>query len=106
MRRKCGGDPPLRPYFDNSGAYGNSLTVMILKEGEGGMLKMIPDRRRTSAFLPAAVIFVTAAACATVKVQAPDKPIEINLNVNIKQEVLIKMDKEIEDLISNNPDIF
>ena len=46
------------------------------------------------------------AACATVKVEAPDKPIEINMNINIKQEVLIKIDQEIADLIANNPDIF
>ena len=62
--------------------------------------------RRGAAFAQAAALFVAAAACATVKVEAPDKPIEINLNVNIRQEVLIKMDKEIEDLIANNPDIF
>ena len=64
------------------------------------------DMRRGAGFAQVAVLFITAAACATVKVEAPDKPIEINLNVNIKQEVLIKMDKEIEDLIANNPDIF
>jgi len=64
------------------------------------------DRRRTGVFAPVAMLFAAVAACATVKVHAPDKPIEINLNVNIKQEVLIKMDKEIEDLIANNPDIF
>lgn len=64
------------------------------------------DRHGARAFAPAAVLFIAAGACATVKVQAPDKPIEINLNVNIKQEVLIKMDKEIQDLIANNPDIF
>lgn len=44
--------------------------------------------------------------CATIKVQAPDKPIEINLNINIKQELLVKLDREIDDLIANNPDIF
>ncbi|MEQ1931357.1 MAG: YnbE family lipoprotein [Parvularculaceae bacterium] len=46
------------------------------------------------------------AACATVKVQAPDKPIEINLNVKIDQEVRVKLDKEVQDLISKNPDVF
>jgi hypothetical protein len=56
--------------------------------------------------VPAAVMLAAIGACATVKVEAPDKPIEINLNVNIKQEVLIKMDKELQDLIANNPDIF
>ncbi|MEE9328969.1 MAG: YnbE family lipoprotein [Parvularculaceae bacterium] len=46
------------------------------------------------------------AGCATVKVQAPDKPIVINLNVKIEQELRIKLDREIEDLIADNPDIF
>ena len=45
-------------------------------------------------------------ACATVKVEAPDKPIEINLNVKIEQEVRVRLDREIEDLIADNPDIF
>lgn len=62
--------------------------------------------RPSGALLPSAVLLAAVGACATVKVEAPDKPIEINLNVNIKQEVLIKMDKEIQDLIANNPDIF
>ncbi len=42
----------------------------------------------------------------TVKIQAPDKPIEVNLNVKIDQEVRVKLDKDVEDIISNNPDIF
>ncbi len=54
----------------------------------------------------AMLLFGAVGACATVKVQAPDKPIEINMNINIKQEVLIKIDQEIADLIANNPDIF
>ena len=49
---------------------------------------------------------VFLAACATVKVEAPDKPIEINLNVKIDQEVRVKLDKEVQDLIAQNPDIF
>ena len=52
------------------------------------------------------------AACATgllggcVNVTAPDKPIEINLNVKIDQEIRVKLDKDAEALIKNNPDIF
>ena len=41
-----------------------------------------------------------------VQVQAPDKPIEINLNVNIEQRVRIEIQKEVQDAIANNPDIF
>ncbi len=63
----------------------------------------------TSGALPQAAVLACVAllaACATVKVQAPDKPIEINLNVKIEQEVRIKLDREVEELISQNPDIF
>ena len=41
-----------------------------------------------------------------VQVQAPDKPIEINLNVNIEQRVKIEIQKEVQQAIANNPDIF
>jgi hypothetical protein len=44
------------------------------------------------------------AACINVK--APDKPIEINLNVNIKQEVIVKLQKDAQDLITSNPELF
>lgn len=46
-------------------------------------------------------------ACSpTVKVQAPDKPIEINLNVKIEQEVKIKLDKEVDELLEEDSDLF
>jgi hypothetical protein len=48
-----------------------------------------------------------AAACQpTVKVEAPDKPIVINLNVKIEQEVRIKVEKEAEQLLDAREDIF
>ncbi len=58
-----------------------------------------------------ALLFVFVAgsmgACTpTVKIEAPDKPIEINLNIKIEQEIRIRLDKEVEDLIGENPDIF
>lgn len=53
-----------------------------------------------------AVGLLGLSACATVKVQAPDEPIVINLNVKIEQEVRVRLDKDIEDLIEENPDIF
>ena len=49
----------------------------------------------------------TLAACTpTVKVEAPDKPIVINLNVKIEQEVRVKVDRDVETLLQNNPDLF
>ena len=41
-----------------------------------------------------------------VQIQAPDKPIEINLNVNIRQEVVLSLKKDAEDLVTNNPELF
>jgi hypothetical protein len=42
----------------------------------------------------------------TVKVEAPDKPIQINMNVNIKHKIRVQVDKELEDVMRENPDIF
>ena len=41
-----------------------------------------------------------------IQVKAPDKPIEINLNVNIKQEVVVRLEKDVQDLIKSNPGVF
>lgn len=50
---------------------------------------------------------VCLVACTpTVQVQAPTEPITINLNVKIDQEVRVRLDKEVEDLIAANPDLF
>lgn len=46
-------------------------------------------------------------ACApTVKVQAPDKPIEINMNVKIEHEIKVKVEKDIDNLLSENKGLF
>ncbi|MFQ6370568.1 YnbE family lipoprotein [Shewanella sp. YIC-542] len=37
----------------------------------------------------------------TVKIAPPDKPIVINLNVKIEHEIRIKVDKALDDLVSN-----
>jgi hypothetical protein len=62
-------------------------------------------RAMTNAVGLASAAFVLI-SCATVKVQAPDKPIEINLNVKIEQEVRVRLDREVEDLIAKNPNVF
>ena len=41
----------------------------------------------------------------TVQVTASDKPIEVNLNVKIEHEIRIKVDKEIDELFSDD-DVF
>ena len=47
------------------------------------------------------------AACQhRVQLEAPKEPIVINLNVKIEQEVRVKVEKDVEDLLEDNPDLF
>jgi len=50
----------------------------------------------------AALIFTATACTPTIKVEAPDKPIEINMNINIKHEILIRIEKEVEALLDDD----
>ena len=40
------------------------------------------------------------------KIEAPDKPIEINLNIKIEQEVRIKVERDLEKVFAEDPDLF
>jgi len=42
----------------------------------------------------------------TVKVEPPDEPITINLNVKIEHEIRVKVDKELEDIFSEDSGLF
>jgi len=68
------------------------------------------DPRRTRVLLIAmigGIAATTLVACTpTVKVEAPDKPIVINLNVKIEQEVRVKVDKDVDTLLQDNPNLF
>lgn len=62
---------------------------------------------RRAGWLVVAGMALAAAACQpTVKIEAPDKPIEINLNVKIEQEVRVKVDRELDTVLAKNPDLF
>ncbi len=61
--------------------------------------------RLTRLILPFGML--TVAACQpTVKVEAPDKPIVINLNVHIDQEVKVKVDRALDDAFKDHPELF
>lgn len=51
-----------------------------------------------------AVALLPLTGCITVK--APDKPIEVNLNVDIKQEVLVRLQQDVQQMIEKNPQAF
>jgi hypothetical protein len=55
-------------------------------------------------------VLIGAAALAgltgCVQVSAPEKPIEINLNINIRQEVVVRLQQDVRELIKENPGVF
>lgn len=61
---------------------------------------------RAGQVLMMAGVTLAAALGGCVKLQAPDKPIEINLNVNVRQEVIIRLEQDVRELIQQNPNIF
>ena len=52
----------------------------------------------------AAAFAMPLTGCVTVK--PPDKPIEVNLNVDIKQEVLVRLQQDVQQMIQKNPQAF
>jgi hypothetical protein len=58
--------------------------------------------------LSATLVMGSAACTPTLRLQAPDKPIEINLNITMKieQNVRIKLERELDRAADANPGIF
>ncbi len=56
-----------------------------------------------SALLAASLL---VACTPTVQLQAPDKPIEINMNVQIDHRVRVEIEKDVQQSIKKNKDIF
>jgi hypothetical protein len=56
------------------------------------------------ALLAAALMSAPLSSCISVK--TPDKPIDINLNVTIRQEVVVRLQRDVEQLIQQNPQAF
>ena len=53
------------------------------------------------------ILLATAVAGCTPTVKvATDEPITINLNVNIKHEILVKVDRQLDDLFSKDSGLF
>ena len=66
------------------------------------------SRREAMARTKTAAIGLAALASlgGCVQVAAPDRPIEINLNINIRQEVVVRLQQDAQELIQNNPGVF
>ena len=63
-------------------------------------------RRRNLTGRTLALVTVAALFGGCVQIETPDKPIEINLNINIRQEVVYRLDGDAKKLIEQNSEIF
>lgn len=61
--------------------------------------------RRLNTLILMLAVLPLLACSPTVKLEAPDKPIEINMNINIKHEILVKVEREVEKMFEDE-DIF
>jgi hypothetical protein len=61
---------------------------------------------RLNRAIGAAPLALAAMTGGCVNVTAPDKPIVINLNISITQEVVYRLDNKAKTLIQDNPGIF
>lgn len=52
------------------------------------------------------VLFYVGWLHACIEVAAPKEPITINMNVKIEHEIIIKADKDVEDLLKTRSDLF
>lgn len=68
-----------------------------------------PSRRiamNSKLILPVLLCFYLAGCTPQVQVAPPDKPITINLNVKIEHEIRVKVDKELDDVFSEDSGLF
>lgn len=80
---------------------GNATQIAMIKAGWGIMQRYGAGR---------AVLAVTMLGFAglggCINVSAPDKPIVIELNINIRQEVIYRLAEDAANTIEENADIF
>src|SRR3990167_8391805 len=101
--RRCGGwCRPMRIRFQKASRW------FSLRKAERSD-RVVMRKDRSGIWLMAvsgAAIASGMALTGCVQIKAPDKPIEINLNVNIRQEVIIRLEKDVRDLIEKHPGVF
>ena len=60
----------------------------------------------TRTIMRAATALAALPLASCISVKTPEKPIEINLNVTIRQEVIVRLQRDVDQLINQNPQAF
>lgn len=72
--------------------------------GRGAMRARGDTARRRAMMAAAAILSAGAGGC--INIAAPDAPIVIELNINIRQEVIYRLAEDAANTIDENADIF
>jgi len=82
----------------------------VERVGSGNRSRLMPLRTVPRVAVPLSVLILAGGlvvACQpTVKVEAPQDPITINLNIKLDAEVRLKIEEQAKEDIQANPDIF
>lgn len=65
-----------------------------------------PILRRANVLIWGSVLLAVGACTPRVEVAAPEKPITINLNVKIDHEIRLKVDKDLDEVLSKDSGLF
>lgn len=74
------------------------------KAAKLGLMQGVEQMRRRAIMVSSVLGAMALSGCVTVK--APDKPIVIELNINIRQEVVYRLAEDAKNTIKDNPGIF
>ena len=69
-------------------------------------LMLRPHRLRIPTVCALFALALFAACTPKVQLEAPKEPITINMNIKIEHEIRIKVEKDLDELISTEKDIF
>ena len=67
---------------------------------------MAMTSRLTTVFALLATTGLLSACTHKVQLEAPEKPITINLNVKIEHEIKVKVEKDLEEVLSKESGLF
>ena len=69
-------------------------------------MRKVDSAAVTTVMVLACLALVVSGCTPRVEVAAPEKPITINLNVKIDHEIRVKVDKELEEVLSSDSGLF
>jgi hypothetical protein len=72
--------------------------------GDGAQMGRAMTGRHRTLMAGAAILSAGLGGC--INIAAPDEPIVIELNINIRQEVIYRLAEDAANTIEENPDIF